>query len=144
LAGTHTTTAVVRTSVEGIHSRAPVFIGPRTGPVEEVVEIGTLAVTTQARYGPWTENPRSISFKLMENADGAFELDSVTGELRTAKEIDGQSLEMISFFIVKIRAIEVNELIGEEMEFVDGVFTIVVQDASYETTRNSIKMDILP
>ena len=71
----------------------------------------------------------------MENADGAFELDSVTGELRTAKEIDRESLEMTSFLTVKVRAIEVNELTGEEMEFVDGVFTIVVQDANDETPK---------
>ena len=92
-------------------------------------------MTIQARYGPSTENPRPISFKLMENADGAFELDSVTGELRTAKEIDRESLEMTSFLTVKVRAIEVNELTGEEMEFVDGVFTIVVQDANDETPK---------
>ena len=96
---------------------------------------GTLVMTIQAKRGDSSDKSRTIRYKLLGNGEEFFNLDSTSGELRTAKEIDRESIDVTGFVTVKVRAVEVHDATGQEMAFVDGVFTVFVQDSNDESPK---------
>ncbi len=103
------------------------FTGPLTGMVTEGSDVGTLVMT----FGVNGNRGKAVSYSIVDNPSDLFELDTLTGELRTAGLFDRESLDPSGFLHIKIRASTT------EGQTVDQVFTVVVQDVNDETPRFS-------
>ncbi len=103
----------------------PVYTGPLTGIVSEGDDIGTLVLTLAAEV----VGGGSVTYQLVENTGDLFELDSNSGELRTARAIDRESVALNGFLPVTIRATARN---GQSVE---QVLTIIVEDVNDEPPR---------
>ena len=100
----------------------PVYTGPLTGIVSEGDDIGTLVLTLAAEV----VGGGSVTYQLVENTGDLFELDSNSGELRTARAIDRESVALNGFLPVTIRATARN---GQSVE---QVLTVIVEDVNDE------------
>ena len=67
----------------------PVFTGWLTGVVSGTEETGTVVMTVRAE-----DRHHPVSLELVENPGGYFALDSVTGQLSIARQIDSEDLEV--------------------------------------------------
>ena len=105
-----------------------VYTGPLTGIVSEGDDIGTL-VLTLATEGAGGGN---VAYQLVDNPGDLFELDSVSGELKTARAIDRESVALTGFLSATIRA--TSQPNGQSIE---QVLTIVVQDVNDEPPQFS-------
>ena len=127
--GVHTSSVKVRLADEISEPRQrPVFNGVQTGLISESDDIGTLVLKIQVINVNRTA--AAVTYTLLENPDDAFQLDSSSGELRTAKMIDRESLDLSGFLVVKVRATA-----ADGHEFSDHLFTVVVQDANDEAPK---------
>lgn len=106
----------------------PVYTGPLTGIVSEGDDIGTLVLTLAAEV----VGGGNVSYQLVENPGDLFELDSSSGELRTARAIDRESVALNGFLSVTIRARS-----RRSEQSVEQVLTIIVQDVNDEPPRFS-------
>ena len=67
----------------------PVFTGWLTGVVSGTEETGTVVMTVRAE-----DRHHPVSLELVENPGGYFALDSVSGQLSIARQIDSEDLEV--------------------------------------------------
>ena len=67
----------------------PVFTGWLTGVVSGTEETGTVVMTVRAE-----DRHHPVTLELVENPGGYFALDSVTGQLSIARQIDSEVLEV--------------------------------------------------
>jgi len=102
----------------------PVYTGPLTGIVSEGDDIGTLVLTLAAEI----VGGGSVTYQLVENTGDLFELDSNSGELRTARAIDRESVALNGFLPVTIR-------ITANGQSVEQVLNVIVQDVNDEPPR---------
>ncbi|MPC44216.1 Cadherin-87A [Portunus trituberculatus] len=79
--------------VRDVQNTPPVFSGSLTGIVKEDDPIGTKIMTLHAADGD-TGAPRPIKYQLMTNTLDFFTLDVKSGELRTAKPLDRDALQV--------------------------------------------------
>lgn len=77
--------------IKDVQNEPPVFQGALTAVISEDSPIGTLVLTVVAKDND-KGNPRKIVYDLMRNPMDYFLLDSRSGELRTAKPLDKESL----------------------------------------------------
>ena len=99
--------------------------------VTEGDEIGTLVLTATVEMP--VNNAGKMTYKLLENPQDLFEMDAETGELRTAANIDRESLDNSGLLLVRFRATNNND-VGQSIE---QPLTVVVQDANDEAPRFS-------
>ncbi|XP_057377761.1 cadherin-87A-like [Daphnia carinata] len=128
--GVHTSRAEVRIIVPGLsrEESRPIYTGPLTGIVSEGDDIGTLVLTLAAEV----VGGGNVSYQLVENPGDLFELDSSSGELRTARAIDRESVALNGFLSVTIRTRS-----RRSEQSVEQVLTIIVQDVNDEPPRFS-------
>ena len=84
------TTDMVFTVLD-VQNSPPVFEGSQTGVVNEDDAVGTVIMTIRAKDGD-TGNPRRIIYELTENPLNYFDIDTNSGEIRIAKQLDRESL----------------------------------------------------
>jgi hypothetical protein len=93
--------------VEDVQDSPPIFQGSLATIINEDSPIGTLVLTIKARDGD-RGNPRKIVYDLISNPLDYFLIDSISGELRTAKPLDKEELPDASGIIhLIVRAREV-------------------------------------
>ena len=129
--GVHTSKAEVKLLVPGVARETdarPVYTGPLTGIVSEGADIGTLVLTLVAEV----VGGGNLSYQLVDNPGDLFELDPSSGELRTARAIDRESLALNGFLSVAIRARS-----RRSEQSVEQALTIIVQDVNDEPPRFS-------
>ncbi|XP_017767839.1 PREDICTED: cadherin-87A isoform X2 [Nicrophorus vespilloides] len=85
-------TVKVNVNVEDVQDTPPKFIGELEAQIYENASINTLVLTLHAVDGD-RQHPRKIHYELVNNPMNYFLLDSVTGELRTAKPLDRESID---------------------------------------------------
>ncbi|XP_028130157.2 cadherin-87A [Diabrotica virgifera virgifera] len=90
--GELTSTTNVDVKVGDVQDTPPYFVGNLTAEIKEDVSINTLVMTVHAEDGD-RGNPRKIVYELVNNPMDYFLLDSITGELRTARPIDKESID---------------------------------------------------
>ena len=99
------TTDMVFTVLD-VQNTPPVFEGSLTGIVNEDDAVGTVIMNITAKDGD-TGNPRTIIYELIENPLNYFDIDTYTGELRIAKQLDREALEASSGVLtLRVRASE--------------------------------------
>ncbi|KAJ8942766.1 hypothetical protein NQ318_002926 [Aromia moschata] len=86
----NTTTVTVK--VGDVQDTPPYFIGNLTAEIDEDAPINTLIMTVYAEDGD-RGIPRKIEYELVNNPMSYFLLDAVTGELRTARPLDKESID---------------------------------------------------
>ncbi|KAK8407296.1 hypothetical protein O3P69_002092 [Scylla paramamosain] len=92
--------------VRDVQNTPPVFSGSLTGIVKEDDPIGTKIMTLHAADGD-TGAPRPIKYQLMTNTLDFFTLDVKSGELRTAKPLDRDALQVPDGVVkLKVKAFE--------------------------------------
>jgi len=106
-------------------------MGPLTAMVTEGDEIGTLVLTATIEMP--ANSAAKMTYKLLENPQDLFEMDTETGELRTAANIDRESLDNSGLLLVRFRATSTSD-VGQSIE---QPLTVVVQDANDEAPRFS-------
>lgn len=111
--------AIIR--VQDVQNSPPIFQGSLATIINEDSSIGTLVLTIQARDGD-RGSPRKIVYDLISNPLDYFLIDSISGELRTAKPLDKEELPDASGIV---------HLIVRAREVVDGH---PLNDASSSTT----------
>ncbi|XP_063987386.1 protocadherin-like wing polarity protein stan [Diachasmimorpha longicaudata] len=85
-------TTDVEISVTDVNDNAPVFdAGQYTGTILEDVLVGTSVVKVSATDADMELNGR-VRYTLDDDGDGAFAIDSTTGIVRTAKQLDRESV----------------------------------------------------
>ncbi|XP_008557612.1 protocadherin-like wing polarity protein stan [Microplitis demolitor] len=85
-------TTDVEISVTDVNDNAPVFEAAQyTGTVPEDVLLGTAVVRVSATDADMGSNGR-VRYTLDDDGDGAFAIDSTTGIVRTAKQLDRESV----------------------------------------------------
>lgn len=105
--GFHNATTSLEIHVADVQNTPPMFQGSLAAVINEDSPIGTLVMTIQARDGDKGQ-PRKIIYDLITNPMDYFLIDSKTGELRTAKPLDKESLpDDTGLIILTIRAREV-------------------------------------
>ncbi|EEB19942.1 conserved hypothetical protein [Pediculus humanus corporis] len=135
--GKHNATAVTEIKVVDVQNTPPVFDSSFVGVVQENAEIGTLVLTVHARDGD-IGNPREIVYELVTNPQDYFLLDGKTGELRTAKPLDKESLEdSTGVLTLKIRAHEVENgiVLNDSLSVTTKQATITIKDINDEPPR---------
>ena len=95
----------------------------QTGMFSEADDIGTLVMTIRTVGGLG-----AMSYTLTQNPDDVFALNASTGQLKTTKMVDRESLDEAALLAVKVRATSVDS--GRSSEH---VYTIVVGDANDQT-----------
>lgn len=125
--GVHTSRAEVKIIVPGLsrEESRPIYTGPLTGIVTEGDDIGTLVLTLAAEV----IGGGSVTYQLVENPGDLFEVDAITGELRTARAIDRESVALNGFLSVTVRVSKSSD------QSVEQVLTIIVQDVNDEPPR---------
>merc|ERR1719422_711843 len=89
--------------------------------------VGTVIMNITAKDGD-TGNPRTIIYELIENPLNYFDIDTYTGELRIAKQLDREALEASSGVLtLRVRA---SELINGQPG--DDDSTITIRDVNDE------------
>lgn len=97
--------AIIR--VQDVQNNPPIFQGSLATIINEDSSIGTLVLTIQARDGD-RGSPRKIVYDLISNPLDYFLIDSISGELRTAKPLDKEELPDASGIVnLIVRAREV-------------------------------------
>ncbi|XP_076275389.1 cadherin 87A isoform X2 [Rhynchophorus ferrugineus] len=89
--GTLTSTTNVTVKVGDVQDTPPHFLTNLTAEILESAPINTLVFTARAEDGD-RGNPRPIVYELVDNPMDYFLLDPMTGELRTAKPLDKESI----------------------------------------------------
>ena len=94
-------------NVMDVQNTPPVFkTGSLTGIVNEDDAVGTVIMKIRAKDGD-TGNPRRIIYELIENPFNYFDIDTNSGELRIAKQLDRESLGASSGVLgLRVRASE--------------------------------------
>ena len=104
--GIHNDTADLVFTVRDVQNMPPVFEGSLTGIVNEDDAVGTVIMKIRAKDGD-TGNPRRIIYELIENPFNYFDIDTNSGELRIAKQLDRESLGASSGVLgLRVRASE--------------------------------------
>ncbi|KAJ8921829.1 hypothetical protein NQ315_008461 [Exocentrus adspersus] len=85
-------TTTVSIKVGDVQDTPPYFEGNLTAEIEENAPINTLVMTAHAEDGD-RGIPRKIVYELINNPMEYFLLDAVTGELRTARPLDKESID---------------------------------------------------
>lgn len=106
----------------------PVYTGPLTGIVSEGDDIGTLVLTLSAKV----EGGGNVTYNLIVNPADLFELDAISGEIRTARAIDRESAALNGFLSMTIRATS-----NPSGQSIEQVLMIIVQDVNDEPPRFS-------
>ncbi|XP_050727023.1 cadherin-87A-like [Eriocheir sinensis] len=92
--------------VRDVQNTPPVFSGSLTGIVKEDDPIGTKIMTLHAADGD-VGAPRPVKYQLMTNTLDFFTLDPKSGELRTAKPLDRDALQVPDGVVkLKVKAYE--------------------------------------
>lgn len=105
--GFHNATTSLEIHVLDVQNTPPIFQGTLAAVINEDSPIGTLVMTILARDGDKGQ-PRKIVYDLISNPMDYFLIDSKTGELRTAKPLDKESLpDDTGLITLTIRAREV-------------------------------------
>ena len=93
-------------NVLDVQNSPPVFEGSLTGIVNEDDAVGTVIMNIKAKDGD-TGNPRRIIYELVENPLNYFDIDTNSGDLRIAKQLDRESLGASSGVLtLQVRASE--------------------------------------
>lgn len=96
-------TTDVEISVTDVNDNAPVFEAAQyTGTVPEDVLVGTAVLRVSATDADMGLNGR-VRYTLDDDGDGAFAIDSTTGTVRTAKQLDRES---VSRYTLKAMAVD--------------------------------------
>ena len=104
--GKYNDTTNIVFNVLDVQNTPPVFEGSLTGIVNEDDAVGTVIMNIKAKDGD-TGNPRRIIYELMENPLNYFDIDTNTGDLRIAKQLDRESLGASSGVLtLQVRASE--------------------------------------
>lgn len=90
--GDLTSATNVTIKVGDVQDKPPYFVGNLTAEISEDASIGTLIMIVHAEDGD-RGNPREIFYELQNNHMDYVLLDSVSGELRTARPIDKESID---------------------------------------------------
>ncbi|XP_056642220.1 cadherin-87A isoform X2 [Diorhabda sublineata] len=90
--GDLSSTANVVVHVGDVQDTPPYFVGNLTAEIKEDVDINTLVMRVHAEDGD-RGIPRKIVYELVNNPMDYFLLDSMSGELRTARPIDKESVD---------------------------------------------------
>jgi hypothetical protein len=105
--GFHNATTSLEIHVLDVQNTPPIFQGTLAAVINEDSPIGTLVMTILARDGDKGQ-PRKIVYDLISNPMDYFLIDHKTGELRTAKPLDKESLpDDTGLITLTIRAREV-------------------------------------
>ena len=115
--GIHNDTTEMVFNVLDVQNMPPVFQGSMTGVVNEDDPVGTVIMNIKAKDGD-TGNPRRIIYELIENPLNYFDIDTNSGDLRIAKQLDRESLEASSGVLtLRVRAAElINGLPGKNLK----------------------------
>nr|QTE34337.1 cadherin [Galleria mellonella] len=135
--GTLNSTAHVEVKVVDVQNSPPVFSGSLTGALSEDAPVGTLALTIKARDADRAQ-PRDIMLELVTNPLDFFLLDSNTGELRTAKPLDRESLaDPSSPLNLTVRATEIvnGAPLVSELTSTTATVTVTIKDVNDEPPR---------
>ena len=93
-------------NVLDVQNSPPVFEGSLTGIVNEDDAVGTVIMNIKANDGD-TGNPRRIIYELVENPLNYFDIDTNSGDLRIAKQLDREALGASSGVLtLQVRASE--------------------------------------
>ncbi|XP_037950631.1 cadherin-87A [Teleopsis dalmanni] len=104
--GQHQSQTNFEVRVKDIQDKPPVFQGSMSTVIDEDSPIDTLVLKVQARDGD-TGEPRKIVYDLLTNPMDYFLLDEYSGELRTAKPLDRETLpDSTGLITLQIRARE--------------------------------------
>ncbi|XP_034944720.1 protocadherin-like wing polarity protein stan isoform X2 [Chelonus insularis] len=96
-------TTDVEISVTDVNDNAPAFKATQyTGTVPEDVSVGISVLQVSATDADMNLNGK-VRYTLDDNGDGAFAIDSLTGTLRTAKQLDRES---VARYTLKAMAID--------------------------------------
>uniref|UniRef100_A0A336M3D8 CSON011390 protein n=1 Tax=Culicoides sonorensis TaxID=179676 RepID=A0A336M3D8_CULSO len=105
--GLFNATTSLEIHIKDVQNQPPVFQGSLTAVISEDSPIGTLVLTVVAKDND-KGNPRKIVYDLVRNPMDYFLLDSKSGELRTAKPLDKESLpDETGLIKLSVRAREV-------------------------------------
>ncbi|KAG8551796.1 hypothetical protein GDO81_004274 [Engystomops pustulosus] len=113
-----TSTTTVTINVEDIQDSPPVFVGtPYYGYVYEDTVLGSEILTVIAFDGD-RGNPNSIQYSLLDGADGAFDINNVTGAITVIKNPNELKKEVYELRIQVSELTPSGEVVGQ-------AFTIV-------------------
>ncbi|CAB3226941.1 unnamed protein product [Arctia plantaginis] len=135
--GSLNSTTHIEIKVIDVQNSPPVFSGSLSGALAEDAPVGTLALTVKARDADRAQ-PRDVVLELVNNPLDFFLLDSVTGELRTAKPLDREALaDPSSPLNLTVRATElVNGYpVISELTSTLATVTITIKDVNDEPPR---------
>ena len=102
-----------------------VYTGPTMALLSENADIGTLVLVASVE----TKSKDLISYRLADSSTNVFEIDSVSGELRTSGAIDRESLALTGSLTVSLR---VETSAGN---FLEVPITVVVLDVNDEAPK---------
>ena len=120
-------------NVLDVQNSPPVFQGSLTGIVNEDDAVGTVIMNITAKDGD-TGTPRKIIYELVENPFNYFDIDTTSGQLRIAKQLDRESLGASSGVLtLQVRASElINGQPGKNISYTNNekslCFTGIKQD----------------
>ena len=98
-------------TVMDVQNSPPVFKGSLTGVVNENDAVGTVIMNVNAKDGD-TGNPRRIVYRLVENPEGFFDIDSNSGEVRISKPLDREHPTVVASSGVLKLTVEAAELLN--------------------------------
>lgn len=108
-----TSTTTVSINVEDIQDSPPVFVGtPYYGYVYEDTILGSEILTVIAFDGD-RGNPNSIHYSLLDGADGAFDINNVTGAVTVIKNPNELKKEVYELKIQVSELTSVGEVVGQ-------------------------------
>ena len=114
--GVHNTTLKIDVIVLNVQNKPPVFIGSTTSIISEDALVGSLVMKIKAVDGDYVESNsfpsksfgRPIIYELLTNPGNYFKLDSHSGELRVASQMDTEKFPLTNGVLtVKVRATEI-------------------------------------
>ncbi|XP_077297943.1 cadherin 87A [Arctopsyche grandis] len=130
-------TAGVEVRVVDIQNLPPTFVGSLATVLSEDAPIGTLALTVHAKDGDRAQ-PRNITYDLLTNPHDYFILDSVTGDLKTGKPLDRESLVDTSAplnLTIRAREIVDDRPVDSNITTTLATVTITIRDVNDEPPR---------
>lgn len=103
--GVNNSTSTIVIHVKDAQNKPPIFKELPIGNISQKNNPGSLVLVVKAQDGDEI-NPHAIAYHLVTNPEGAFTLDTTSGELRTAKHIHRKNFKS-GIIEVKIKAEEV-------------------------------------
>ncbi|CAH2085946.1 unnamed protein product [Euphydryas editha] len=135
--GSLNSTAHVEIKVVDVQNSPPVFSGSLSGALAEDAPVGTVVLVVKARDADRAQ-PRDVKLELITNPLDFFWLDSVTGELKTAKPLDREALaDPSSPLNLTVRASEIvnGAPLISELTSTTATVTVTIKDVNDEPPR---------